>query len=115
MDLFLLTRPHGRQPVNLVEKDDARLGVFGFVKEEAELAFCFADPFAQAVGALAHEKGDFAAFGGAGCCEGAGHEGFSGSGGAVEEDSSGWGDVEALEDFGVEEGEGDHLFQLSDV
>ena len=57
MNLVLFGGAHGRETVDLVKEDDARLAIFGFLKEEAELALGFADPFGEAVGAFAHEEG----------------------------------------------------------
>ena len=42
--------------VNLVEEDDGRPHLVGLIEEKSQLAFGFADPFRQTIGALAHEK-----------------------------------------------------------
>jgi hypothetical protein len=57
VDLILLGRPDGCEPVDLVEEYDGGLGGTSFVEEETELAFGFADPFGETVGAFAHEEG----------------------------------------------------------
>jgi len=55
MALVLLGGAHRGETVDFIEDDDAGLAVSGFFEEEAELAFGFADPFGEAVGAFAHE------------------------------------------------------------
>jgi hypothetical protein len=42
--------------INLVEEDDGGLHLPCLIEEEPQLSFCLADPFAQAIGSLAHEE-----------------------------------------------------------
>jgi hypothetical protein len=57
VNLVLLGGSYWGKTVDLVKEDYTGLAIPCFVEEEAELAFGFADPFGEAVGAFSHEKG----------------------------------------------------------
>lgn len=125
MDLILLGRTRWRQSVDLVEEDNGRLVHARLLEEQTKLPLRLTDPFAQTVRAFPHEernllsslrvtalkkRNDRAAV-----AQRASDERFAGSWRSDEENAAWRGNVELLEDLGVEEGQHDHFFEGCDV
>ena len=125
MDLVLLGRARRRQSVDLIEEDNGRLIHARLLEEQTKLPFRFADPFAQTIRAFPHEERNLLSAlrvttmnGGndrAAVAQRASDERFAGTRRADEENATRRGNVELLEDFGVEERQHDHFFEGCDV
>lgn len=101
--------------IYFVKKDDAGLSFSSLFKQQPELPFSLTDPFTQCICTLSHVECNFAALGANTVGQGPCQQRFTCPRGSVEEDTPWRHDVKTLENLGVKEWKGNHLFQLVDM
>ena len=115
VDLILLGAPYGRQAVNLIKENDARLVAFCLVEKHAQRSLSLAHPFGQHIGALSHEEGHLLPRARRGCCECTCHERFPRARRPVQQHATRRAETECLEHLRVHERQKYHLLERGDM